>query len=381
MTFLIARTEVNSCEKPIVWFMYQNPNTGFLEDVFALDYEIWDASTPLLELNPALVQPIEAVPLEDCPLGAKLGIGRYAPTFSPQINWSLGTHYIRWYWKTGPTAPTQTANQYFRVTDEQYGPNVGYVSIDDLLAAGLVIADVDGGLPRVRVLLRRASEFIDQVTKRHFCPEFREFRKNGLGGPRLILRESVMSIEDVQIVPNDTYGDFLSDINTDFYFYTPDQVYVFNRWLRYNLREPDDRDTPMLELSYWSRPAGAYYSFPDGSQDVQVRGVFGYMDWDGSPLGKVPAQIEFVAALLVNHYIPPALPPDGGGDQQNPQQGIFVKKERTRDQEITYGGWGFDGGGNGNGGVGNQDAPYTGVIQIDRILQQMQLPCVLMLGA
>ena len=98
--------------------------------------------------------------------------------------------------------------------------------------------------------------------------------------------------------------------------------------------QPDDRNNPKIEMSYASRPRGAFGRWSDGSQDIKVVGVFGYTDPDGSPFGRTPELIQYVAKLLITLYVVP-LASDKAWAKKNQWK---IIEERTLEQSVRYGG-------------------------------------------
>ena len=74
------------------------------------------------------------------------------------------------------------------------------------------------------------------------------------------------------------------------------------------------------------------FIWPRGSQNITLRGVFGYTEPDGSPSGKTPDLIRHATKLLVMRELPLL----GNADQREDAQRRYrLTSERTRDQSYT----------------------------------------------
>ena len=133
---------------------------------------------------------------------------------------------------------------------------------------------------------------------------------------------------------------------------------VFNRHLDYVLT-PDDRDNPKIVFAQVGISADMveWSHFPSGPRNVQITGVFGFTDPDGSPFGVTPAPLKDVTQSLVSRRLtdPLGLNPFAQGSGR-------VKKAKTRDQEIQ-----FD-------TSLSKDATMTGDMRLDTILADYARP-------
>jgi len=178
----------------------------------------------------------------------------------------------------------------------------------------------------------------------------------------------IISIETITLVGESTTSDYDVEL-TD--------VRVYNRHLTQELFDPDDRENPRIEFleydtRYESIPFGgdsAHYIYhphrwPEGTQNVEITGIFGYTDPDGSETGKTPDLISWANALMVLRQLhSPYTDPDKREDARNRWK---VKRLKTRDQEIEYG----DISKMGSRGVG----VFTGDPEIDSILAAYSRP-------
>jgi hypothetical protein len=179
-----------------------------------------------------------------------------------------------------------------------------------------------------------ASRYIERVTRRFFEPRFLTTQHDGRGeGILLMLEDPIIGIEDLDL----TFSDFrpmtrLID-RTD--------VRVYNRHMR-DLLHPDDRDSPKIEVLRVD--AGPLMSplhpplvrrFTQAQQNVQVRGWFGYTEPDGSPLGITPPMISRLTMMIAMRELRP-LWDDFSGGRRGGTTGP-LQKEKTRDQDVSYG--------------------------------------------
>jgi len=137
-----------------------------------------------------------------------------------------------------------------------------YVTTDEATAEGIAVADAD----RLESLILRASSIIDQLTGRWFDPRALQYRLDGSGTTKL--RFNVPIIEIDWLKHDDT------EIDSSYYF-------AHNRHLQ-GLTSPDDRRTPWIELveSVLEDLYGSSY-FYKGRLNYEVKGTFGYTEWDG----------------------------------------------------------------------------------------------------
>ena len=109
------------------------------------------------------------------------------------------------------------------------------------------------------------------------------------------------------------------------------------------------------------RGVGGSRQFYAGTQNVVISGVFGYTEFDGSPLGRTPRAVRRACVLLALRKIFPQTSSQGWWAQNE----AFITEKRTREQSITIGGPG--GGKGGSGGI----AGPTGDPEIDRLIMSV----------
>lgn len=338
---------------------------GFLVAPFSLEVEVLtDAG------DEAMVR--AAVALTDYPTGDRLGLGYYrAGSYDPQDeDWGgdpdpgPGRRTVRWYARLTASSAEITWTTYVeRLTNGPKPPGPFYALLADLRDEGFSTAALPDA--RALVLLERATQYIETFTGRRFVAEPKELALQGRGGPMMQLNEPIVAI-DPEGVRVDLEPYPVSSATT--LPYSRDTLRIYNRHLTQRLLSPDDRQNPKIEVfdpvgvrevtggrSWLSR-----YAFPRGQQNVHVRGVFGFTEPDGSPMGRTPRLIAHAAMLLVRRHMIGGGIGAGGG----PSTGI-VTSEKTRDQSVGYAA-------PGSIGSGRAGSPllgaFTGDPEIDSIL-------------
>ncbi len=359
MVWKIARTQSSTCAKPRIWFIYQN-EYGFMKDVHAIAYEIFDLTVLENELDPpVMVAKTDLNPTSCTPEGGRLGNGRYCVGMTIPGDWDLGTYLIRWYVVPNEGDDEVTFDDEILVTDQAHGSPDYWVTVQDMYDSGV---PEDVYTPKqVQKAIKLAQQLIEKTTGRSFEPVYKELKVDGRGRMKLILREPIVAIDtvsaDYDIMFDWTWEDEL------------ESVVVYNRHMRGQLK-PDDRNNPKLEFTFAMRPVGPWASFPDGSQDVRVSGVFGYTTPDGTPFGVLPEDIAWVLKKIAWKYTPPSNSPEA----EELAQQYKIVGERTRDQTVTYANISQIKGGGSNGGGGLGSATYiTGDPEVDAILLRYRI--------
>lgn len=243
-----------------------------------------------------------------------------------------------------------------------------YASIQDLRDEGITVAMLSDA--RAMTLLAQASTFIDRVTGRWFEPRNRTFRVRSPGTKIVYVGAPIIQVTSVASV-------FGRGTSLDRESIDVDDVLVYNRHLTEGLVEPDDRDTPRIELiaaSLTDYP-GAEAEFLAGSQVIEVAGVFGYTELapgdpvgessDGSqvPLsyGSTPDGIKRACMLLVARNLGTLGDP---ATRREWRDGGRIIEEKTADQSYKL---------EGLGAIG-QTGTITGDPEIDGLLNLYKAP-------
>ena len=328
----IARGQTSDCSNPILDVFFQVQ--GITTDVAVLEYVISEKVT-----NPGVptqVFPASGRAVADvsalCPTGHKLTTGRYVAEFTPEVDAPIGTWQIDWFFKLTNASNEQTFKEEFEVLPEVTASTAsGYCTVQSLRDEGVPARFTDAVL---QAKIAKWSQYIENVTGRWFEPRSLQIKVDGKGSQELLLEIPIISITDVTF---DT-----SPFSPDVLEVTADNFRVYNRHLTQRLTNPDDRDNPKVE--FINIPDNVIEAqgifgltnmfFPIGVQNVNVNGVFGYTDYDGSPYGKTPDMICEACKLLVLRDLEPRYSGrDKAFDARN--QGR-LKRMKTRDQEIEW---------------------------------------------
>lgn len=203
--------------------------------------------------------------------------------------------------------------------------------------------------PKVTQAIEAITEYIESVTGNWFDVRTLTLHLDGSGFEALMLPHPIVSISEVKI-----FGEAI-DL---------DDVKVYNRHLQ-GYKDPDDRQDPKIEFvsdlvdryaSWQGRNRSRSRRFPEGPQNIEVTGKFGYRDYDpGNVEGKVPIPLKQAFYMLLPRFIENAASPYLGAAWRSHE----LAKKSTRGQScenrsavtagVLYGG-------------------LTGDLNIDRIL-------------
>lgn len=363
----MARLQTSDCTNPVldVWIAH----LGKLVDVFALSYQIFDATSgaPTQIFPVTAGQRVTVDPTADCPDGPRLGCGHYVATFTVPDGATLGRYLVRWFFRHKDTSEEHSYVNEFEVRSAVFTHLVGsgftpaplYCSVQDMRDEGVPASFAD---PWIYNRIRLAQQFVEATTRRFFYPKPLKLRMNGTGGPKLFFNDPIIAVEYIKFEVSPLYPEDFTSVETDIFR-------VYNRHLSMNLLEPDDRNNPHIELFNpgFVRNNGRYalltrLSFPEGQQSVEVKGLFGYTEPDGSSTGKTPDMIRHVTKLLVIRQLD-KMTSSGRSDAQNKWR---LQSESTRDQSYALEGLGALKLVPGNG--------FTGDPEIDDILAYFSRP-------
>lgn len=337
---LIGKTETSSCSNPVLQFVAAKE--GKMVDLDSLEFEVWDTSDEAKRLAPVQVGIRTVVNLADCPTGDRVGLGRYAAVFDASTTANRGRHELRWFWKYTAASAEETSVQPFDVVERRlFGDQPMYVLPSEIRDEGYAqdfVTDV-----RLQQAIALASTIVDRVTGRFFEPRYmttNPARFDGGGSRAVLFGDPIIAVESVKA---DSDPANVADLAIDSNNYR-----VYNRHLTSRITNPDDRNDPKIEfvhsldlfgVSSRARfmPLQGYslrsFAFPVGVQNIAVAGVFGYTEWDGSPLGRTPLAIVQATKLLVARELPELADPACRSQVQN---GWRVIEARVRDQTMRY---------------------------------------------
>lgn len=336
---------------------------GWLVDPFSLEFAVLDVSTPAKRAAPVVVNARAPVNPASYPTGDKIERGYFRAHYTDGAPTAYGRRIVRFYCvlKNGDAETTWDVE--WEVLEGGRIDTLGplYALVSDLRDEGLDATRL-ANIP-AQILLRRASFMVEKWTGRVFAPVPKTVSYDGTTSYMMQLDEAIVAMDELvmDLSPFDPGG-----FETDH-----ELVRVFNRHLRQRLVTPDDRENPKLELY---RPQDAQYprgfasfsnealAFYAGQQNVHVRGVFGYTDPDGSPMGRTPEMLRHVTKLLAFRELQAMTDPSRLGTIS----AYMLTLERTRDQEVQY----TQAGRPGNTTLG----AFTGDPEIDQILAMYVRP-------
>jgi hypothetical protein len=332
---------------------------GYLTTPIALEYQIWSRATN----TPTQVWPASSGTRAVVDLVNDLvSAGQYAATWTVPNNATEGRYEIRWFATIEDGANETRWSRTFDVLAGVFASldRAAYALASDVRAEGTFANVTD---ERIIESILSASEQIDAWTSRSFVPIQKDIRVSGLNKGILPLGEPICAIDDVRF-----------DRTTD--AITRDAYRIRARHLTDNLRDPDDRESPAIEFvapynvpdELWPdiagysehRSMGGSRQFYAGTQNVVISGVFGYTEFDGSPVGRTPRAVRRACVLLALRQIFPQTSSQGWMAQNE----AFITEKRTREQSITIGGAAQ------GGGSGGMSGP-TGDPEIDRLIMSV----------
>jgi hypothetical protein len=302
--------------------------------------------------------------------------GLYAPSITVPATINYGTWTIEWtgVWHNPLTVQDVefTATSTFVVVNPTHPIVSGYVQVQDMYDEGVPVLLYPP--ERVATILEKASNRIEQWTGRTFVPELKQLNLDGRGGPALQVGEPIIGISQAYFVLS--YRAAQENAITD------GTLQVYNRHIRQNLLEPDDRDDPKVEFRNYPGDDGyanydgyTYNTYDEGwfantQQNVLLQGVFGYTDWNGTIFGQTPTDIQDIVMRLAMKWLPGLWQQTGGGGGVGPAGPIL--SEKTMDQAVTFAN--LAGGSGGSGGSSAYSGNYTGDPAIDQVIETYRAP-------
>ncbi len=348
----VARGQVITSSAPALDAWVQK--LGVLQDPASLRFQAWDKTGSA----PSQVFPSTGGTWHDVDLvDDRLGLGHFFPDWTVGGMAPLGLWEIRWEAELEDETTLAWASEFQVVATASLGVPAGaYCSVQDLKDEGVSSLLSDARLAASCVL---AARFIEQVTGRFFEPRRQVLPLDGRGTPFLSLGIPIIAAEELSV---SLTGDLSYDYGVDL----PD-LKVYNRHL-VGLLNPDDRANPKIEYAgghFRFRGQSAFrhfLTFPRGSQNAQLTGVFGFTDPDGSPYGRTPELLRIAAVKIALRESEKRASANYREDQRRGR----VISEATRDQSYTL---------EGQGALrGNLLAIFTGDPSIDSILLMYKRP-------
>lgn len=336
---------------------------GFLAAPFALAYEILDLSSPAKQNNPTIVVARTSVNLTS----DRVRVGQYVARWTVG-NASLGRHMVVWYMTLTDGATEVSWSRSFEVVANAALLPTGqrlYAMLSDIRCEGIgpMVTDL-----RILGTIADCSQRLETWTHREFFPHYKELVIDAEPLKAIHFDEAIVGMVDLGIVEPT-------------YTYARTSYVVYNRYLRQGLLQPDDRQSPRLEFrmsdSLYGLTALEYLmpahvgSSTWGSttrlinrkspQRLTCKGVFGYTEFDGSPEGKLPRDVQRVIMMMVLRDLFPYASEEG----QMFRDRIYVTNMKTREQSITYGRPGS------GANKSTRVASYTGDPNIDSLIANL----------
>lgn len=337
-TTALQQGQASNCSNPVLQFVNVT-NTkdfqGFSRDVNSLEFVILGPDGVAVFPTPGDPNDFQTIDVDnDCPVGGRIGFGRYVAEWTPAADAEVGEWTIRWQMVEEAGGPTLTYDQTFQLVSSKQPIPDAYVTIAEARAEGVPRGISDSQLKRA---LERASVYVEEVTGRKFYPHYVAAEVDGEGGPMLQLDEPVIAVETLDF----TFTTFTpADLPIE-----SGAIRIYNRHIRLNLFQPDDRDDPRIEflrVDTTRFPNGFRVRYADllsnalgftqSQQNVKVVGLYGYTDPDGSPMGKTPDLIKLVTMRIAfMRYARPLWGQVSGGGQAGP-----ILSEKTMDQSVRF---------------------------------------------
>lgn len=300
----LARGQSSGCPNPAL-DLYTSVASQ-LVDVAVVEFQIWDVSTQAKRVVPVQVHPTTgraAVDVsKDCPVGGRLGLGHTVAAWTVPDDEPLGTHEVRWFFRLEVEGAEHSFVEEFEVTPVPIGGvSHGYCSVADLRAEGVTVSQASD--TRLAALIDEASRTVGRLTGWFFEPRVRTYIVDGRGTPSLELPAPCLRLNRLSVNGSDL------DVEADTVVIAGGPAAGI-------------ADDPRISLR-WGR-------FPVGRGNVQVEGLFGCTEDDGTPHGRTPLEIRRACMLLVLRAVAPAM----STESSDARSAWRLLEERTRDQSF-----------------------------------------------
>lgn len=297
----------------------QNGN-GILTDVYAASVQILDSSGGSVLAKTAL----------DVANVNHVGVGRYAAAWAPGSA-AVGQYTVRWFYTLVASGPEQSFDQEFELVAKPYA-SAPYCSVYDLRAEGVTTSL--GSDTTVQGWIARAGKYIEHFTGQTFVPSYKTLQLDGRETRAQLLGEPIIAFETLNI-------DYFTVFGANSLVVPGETLRIFNRHLQ-GMINPDDRKNPKIEFVHGSDIGGVAFNeeansgyllsqliFPRGVKNIQIVGLFGYTEADGSFVGATPFMIREATKMFVVKMMPQLANLDARAE--NDQRGRIIQ-ENTRDQ-------------------------------------------------
>jgi hypothetical protein len=162
---------------------------------------------------------------------------------------------------------------------------------------------------RLAMALDEASRTVDRLTGWFFEPRHHTVRLSGKNAPTIELPFPPIELTHVRVGGG---------------FWMPAYDIPLSRELVWVVGAPvrEDFDAPRITLRFG-------YAFPLGQGNIEVEGLFGYTEHDGTRLGRTPLAIHRATMILALRSLPSVANVEAREDNRRRPR---VVEERTRDQ-------------------------------------------------
>lgn len=342
-------------------FPFYFQQNGVLFDLEALSFQVFQAGDPPTQLYPAAPGQQQAIDVDAAP--GREAIGEYVGTWAVPGGAVEGGYFVRWFWQVLPGGVIYTADVPFDVVTTSAIPVGPMYALPSEMREEGILATGPGSVQTARLLkaIVRASQYIEKITRRFFEARPLTVRVDGSRSGALLLEIPIVAV--TSLLWSETRLTLASvPIESNSYR-------IYNRHLQ-GLTQPDDRAMPRIELygidNYVRSFVDGGAFFPGGKQNIQIDGVFGYTEPDGTPFGRTPDAIREATMRLAMKY---AMRLGDKSAQEEASLAGRVLSESTRDQSVTYAALSSM---TGSAGVGI--GAFTGDPAIDSILLQYLAP-------
>lgn len=364
----IGSVDTSSATDPILDLWIQVPlvvddGTGAtlsqLAAPVSLAWSIASVSTETEGLAPAVV----ATGTVDLTADKVAGVvGHYAAATAP-ADWSTslpGRYAITWSFVLVLGGPTGRARREFDLVAGSAPADLchaAYCLVSDMREEGVRAKDASD--MRLLRSIHLASRAIEGYTGRFFEPRYQSISSDGTGGRAVQFDDPLIAVQGISLG-----NPVQSNVGLG-------SLRLYNRHITARLTNPDDRDNPMVEFVHYRDIFGRQRSasidsplfgvpfrdlfFPAGVQNVNVTGLWGYTDWDGSPCGATPYMIRHACKLIVQREWRKLT-----DDLRDDRKRYRLTSERTRDQSYNL--------------DKVTEGPFTGDREIDDILLRFHRP-------
>lgn len=316
----LTRGEVSDASNPKL-DVFMKDSAGTRVNVAELSFQIFEkVSTPGTPIQVYPVTGRQVVDLNPTPTGDRLDSGHYVAEYTVPSNALIGTWEIRWFTRYLLSSQEQYFAEEFEVlSSASISADDMYISVADVRAAGVTDPPDDATIFSSIMLWQQVLE---RATRQWFRPITVELYLDGTDSDTLFLPVPIISLETLKLNGDDT-------------------ALEARRYRVYNGRLlPDDRKNPKISLIDNFGYERDIYTAPDrtrrsrfhkGRQNQYLKGVFGYVEADGS----TPALIKRALLKLVIGDLSAPLVPSAGITPPPITAGI-VREEVTDGHSIKF---------------------------------------------